>query len=172
MREFKICIQYHTTKYAEFILGSFQDKVCLLDYKYRKQRLNLDQKLQKFLLSEFVEQQTTLLDAVKIQIDEYLIGKRFIFDFPYLYSGTVFEQCVWEQIKSIPRGESATYLELANTLGQSASADVARASGQNILALLIPCHRMLNNDGSISGYGGGVPLKEKLLFLEKQSTLL
>ena len=172
MSEKKINIQFHKTKYAEFILGSYDNKLCLLDYKYRKMRQVLDNKIRTMLNAEFVtdsiEKEDEVLCKTKTQINEYLMGERTTFDIPLLMVGTEFEKSVWRSLLKVPYGQTSTYSDLAsndesiNTLNS-----IAKANGSNSIALIVPCHRIIDDNGGLVGYGGGLPLKLKLLNLEQ-----
>ena len=101
------------------------------------------------------------------QIREYFDGQRTSFDLPLAPEGTDFQQRVWKQIARIPFGETITYSELAKRAGAEGSARAAgAATGRNPITLVVPCHRVIGSDGSLTGYAGGLPRKTKLLELE------
>ncbi len=108
------------------------------------------------------------LVAAQAQLDEYLAGQRRSFDLPLDLHGTDFQRAVWRELMNIPYGTTLTYGELTRRLGRSAGAAraVGAAVGANPLSIVIPCHRVLGSNGSLTGYGGGLPLKVKLLQLE------
>jgi len=98
------------------------------------------------------------------QLGEYFRGARREFDLPLAPRGTPFEQQVWSQLRTIPYGRTISYRELAMRLGSPAAyRAVGRANGRNPIAIVIPCHRVIGADGSLTGYGGGIPLKAALL---------
>jgi len=163
----QINIQFYKTKYAEFILGSYNNKLCLLDYKYRKMRSIIDDKLKKMLNAEFVVQEDDLLNKTKVQIDEYLMGERKVFSIPLLMVGTEFEKSIWNALIDIPYGQTATYSTLINNNPGNTLKSVSHANGANSIAIIIPCHRILGEHGDLVAYGGGLPLKLKLLNLEQ-----
>ena len=102
-------------------------------------------------------------------MDEYFDGKRKAFDIPLDMVGTDFQKTAWEALLTIPYGTTSSYGELANSLGKSTSARaIANANGKNKIAIIIPCHRIIGADGSLTGYAGGLERKEKLLDLEQQ----
>ncbi|MDR0806954.1 MAG: methylated-DNA--[protein]-cysteine S-methyltransferase [Enterobacteriaceae bacterium] len=104
------------------------------------------------------------------QIDEYQQGKRTQFDIPLKLSGTPFQMKVWQELRNIPFGETISYGTLANRIGNpNASRAVGGANGCNPISVIIPCHRVIGANGSLTGYEGGVPIKEKLLAFEKRS---
>lgn len=101
------------------------------------------------------------------QILEYLDGKRTAFDLALDLRGTDFQRRVWDGLLAIPYGETRTYAELARAIGEPGAARaVGTANGANPIALVVPCHRVVATGGKLGGYGGGLPLKRKLLALE------
>jgi|SRR6185312_2114401 len=105
-----------------------------------------------------------ILDKCIAQFDEYFLGKRKIFDFPVKQEGTVFQQKVWSELVKIPYGKTISYLQLAQQLGDAKSIRAAAsANGRNKLNIVVPCHRVIGSDGSLIGYGGGLPRKKWLL---------
>ncbi|MBN2031182.1 methylated-DNA--[protein]-cysteine S-methyltransferase [bacterium] len=106
------------------------------------------------------------------QLSEYFSGTRHRFSIPYRFQGTAFQKSVWEAISRIPYGHTSSYGEIARQIGNpKASRAVGGANKSNHLPIVIPCHRIIGADGSMTGYGGkeGIPLKIKLLDLEKQN---
>jgi methylated-DNA-[protein]-cysteine S-methyltransferase len=103
--------------------------------------------------------------AAAAQLAEYFAGKRTEFDLPLAPRGTPFQLAVWEQLTLIPYGETASYGEVALALGKSllASRAVGLANGRNPISIIVPCHRVIGADGSLTGYGGGLDRKEWLL---------
>ncbi len=112
--------------------------------------------------------QTPLLQEAEEQLTEYFAGIRREFDLPLAPKGTPFQQAVWAQLLQIPYGETRTYGQLAAALGKpGASRAVGSACHCNPLAILIPCHRVLGANGRLTGYAGGLDVKEYLLELER-----
>lgn len=110
---------------------------------------------------------TAPLQAIERELGEYFAGERTRFETAIRLMGTPFQNEVWEELRRIPYGEAISYMELARRVGRpTAFRAVAQANGANQLAVIIPCHRVINADGRIGGYGGGVPRKEWLLKLE------
>ena len=98
------------------------------------------------------------------QFDEYFSGKRKIFDLPLKQEGTEFQQKVWKELIKIPFGKTISYLQLAQRLVDAKSIRAtASANGRNKLNIIVPCHRVIGSDGSLIGYGGGLPRKKWLL---------
>jgi O-6-methylguanine DNA methyltransferase len=110
---------------------------------------------------------TESTDRVCRELEEYFSGRRKVFDFPYVLEGTVFQKKVWAQLAAIPYGETRTYGEIAAAIGNPrASRAVGMANNRNPLIIVIPCHRVIGADGSLTGYAGGLAMKEALLRLE------
>src|SRR6185436_5695424 len=107
------------------------------------------------------------------QLSEYFEGKRTQFELPLDVEGTAFQKSVWNQLLQIPYGETRSYGDIAKALGKpSASRAVGMANHNNPVAIVIPCHRVVGQNGSLTGYAGGLHLKQKLLSIERQSTTL
>ena len=168
-----IYIQYYKTKIGELILGSFNNKICLLDFRYRRMRSTVDNRLKKELNAEYLEQDNSILKETRKQIDEYLIGERVEFEIPILMVGSDFQKQVWNALINVKYGEIASYLDLAKSIGnEKAVRAVASANGANSIGLIIPCHRIIGSNGELVGYGGGLPIKKRLLNLEKKNLKL
>ncbi len=106
------------------------------------------------------------------QLDEWFAGERQSFDLPLAPDGSEFQQQVWQELQNIPFGSTCSYGELAKRLGKpSAARAVGAANGQNPIALIIPCHRVIGCDGSMTGYAFGLERKKKLLAFEAQHQL-
>jgi methylated-DNA-[protein]-cysteine S-methyltransferase len=101
------------------------------------------------------------------QLIEYLEGRRRVFDLPLRLEGSGFQKEVWEAVSRIPYGQTASYGEIAHLIGKPrASRAVGAANGANPIPIVIPCHRVIGKDGSLTGYGGGLALKSRFLALE------
>ena len=111
--------------------------------------------------------ETDLIKEAYLQLVDYLSGKRCNFDVPLELKGTEFQKKVWLTSYEIPYGQIMTYTELAQKIGRpTAVRAVGAANGKNPIYIIIPCHRVIGRDGSLTGYGGGLEMKEKLLKLE------
>jgi methylated-DNA-[protein]-cysteine S-methyltransferase len=107
-------------------------------------------------------------DDVVSQLTEYFAGQRRRFELPLAPEGTPFQQRVWRELQDIPYGVTISYGQLAARIGQpTAARAVGLANGSNPLAIVIPCHRVIGANGTLTGYGGGLPIKERLLALER-----
>lgn len=101
------------------------------------------------------------------QLAEYFAGRRREFDLPLAQDGTAFQRAVWRVLTTIPYGATISYAELARRIGNArASRAVGLANGANPLPIIVPCHRVIGSDGSLTGFGGGLEMKRKLLALE------
>ena len=117
---------------------------------------------------EYIQEETELILKCKNQLDEYFKGKRKTFDLPLAPKGTEFQKKVWDALRDIPYGETRTYGEIAETVGNSKAARaVGMANNRNPIAIIVPCHRVVGANGKLVGYAGGMEQKEKLLHLEK-----
>ena len=106
--------------------------------------------------------------AVFRELDEYFQGKRKTFDIPLRTHGTAFQEKVWAALRAIPYGEVRSYKEVAEAIGHpKAYRAVGMANNANPIFIIVPCHRVIGSDGSLTGYGGGLPMKKALLSLEK-----
>lgn len=113
------------------------------------------------------ERHDRAFDDVATQLTEYFAGRRRAFELPLAPEGTPFQLRVWNALLDIPYGETISYGELAARIGdRSASRAVGLANGSNPLPIVIPCHRVIGSNGKLTGYGGGLPIKERLLTLE------
>jgi len=113
------------------------------------------------------ERHDSAFDDLATQFREYFEGNRRTFELPLAPEGTPFQLRVWNALLDIPYGETISYGQLAERIGdRSASRAVGLANGSNPLPIVIPCHRVIGSNGTLTGYGGGLPIKERLLALE------
>jgi len=164
-----ICIQYHKTKIGELILGSFEDKLCLLDFNCRKMRNAVDDRIKKGLNADFIEEDSEIIEKTRTELDEYFKENRREFDVPIRMVGTDFQKSVWNALLKVAYGTTSTYLQLAKDINNGkAVRAVAGANGANAIAIIIPCHRIIGSSGELVGYAGGLPTKKRLLTLEQK----
>jgi methylated-DNA-[protein]-cysteine S-methyltransferase len=110
-----------------------------------------------------------VFSAARDQLEEYFKGERTRFDLELNLQGTVFQKKVWQELVKIPYGETISYGQLANRIGNpKASRAVGMANGKNPIAIIVPCHRVIGKNGSLTGFGGGLEVKKTLLELEQQ----
>jgi AraC family transcriptional regulator, regulatory protein of adaptative response / methylated-DNA-[protein]-cysteine methyltransferase len=145
--------------------------VCLLEFGNQP---NLEKQLGKLCSSlnatiSSDNNNNTHLDQLKIEINEYFAGIRKQFNLPLVISGTQFQQSVWQILTKIPYGETWSYKEQATKLNKpKAVRAVGATNGQNLISIIIPCHRVIGSNGKLVGYAGGLSRKEWLLNFEKQ----
>ncbi len=110
---------------------------------------------------------------VIVQLNAYFKGKLRDFDLPLVLNGTEFQLAVWRRLQKIPYGETTSYGAIAKELGSpEAARAVGLANGANPIPIIVPCHRVIGSDGDLTGFGGGLPLKKKLLALESRQRSL
>jgi methylated-DNA-[protein]-cysteine S-methyltransferase len=115
----------------------------------------------------FAKAETPMIKKTALQIDQYLEGKRKRFTVPIALYGTEFQLLVWGALQTIPYGETRSYKEIAILIGKpKALRAVGMANNRNPISIIVPCHRVIGSDGNLTGYGGGLPLKQQLLELE------
>ena len=154
-------------KFGELIIGSYDNKLCLCDWKYRKMRPSIDTRLKNGLKSEYKSGKSEIIDLTISQLNEYFEGKRSEFNIPLLTVGTDFQKYVWVELLKIPYGKTESYLSLSSKIkDDKIIRAVANANGANAISILIPCHRVIGSNGDLTGYAGGISVKKKLLELE------
>ena len=162
-----INIHYHKTPIGEIIIGSYDSKLCMLDFRYRKKRDTIDKRLQTNLKANYIEFEDDIIIQTKQQLLEYFNMTRKIFDIPLLLVGSDFQKSVWNELLKIPYGTTTSYLELSKSIGNAkAVRAVANANGANAIGIIVPCHRIIGSNGELTGYAGGLDKKKKLLELE------
>ena len=163
----KIDISYYQSPVGEMILGSYNDALCIANWRYGNHRERVESRVAKGLKAEYVEESSEVIVETMKQFDEYFTNDRKTFDVPLLMVGTDFQKSVWQGLIEIPYGTTASYLELSKNIGnEKAVRAVASANGANAISIMIPCHRIIGSDGALTGYAGGLPAKKKLLELE------
>jgi methylated-DNA-[protein]-cysteine S-methyltransferase len=119
---------------------------------------------------EAIEWSSNRCQTVRTQLTEYFAGKRRAFDLELNPSGTLFQKSVWKVLRTIPFGQTRSYGEIAQELNKpGASRAVGRANGTNPISIMVPCHRVIGADGSLTGFGGGMEAKRTLLLHEGAS---
>jgi methylated-DNA-[protein]-cysteine S-methyltransferase len=119
-------------------------------------------------ISEAWKESSAPFAGVRGQLEEYFAGERRTFDIPLVIEGAEFERRVWRALREIPYGETVSYGEIARRVGQpTAARAVGLANGRNPIAVIVPCHRVIGADGTLTGYGGGLERKRLLLELEQ-----
>lgn len=162
-----ILIKYYKTPYGELLLGSYDNLLCICDWRYRKMRAQIDKRIQGQLEANYDEGNSEVIEKTIAQLEEYFGGTRTEFDLSLLLVGSEFQKTVWKALIAIPFGETNSYLGLSKDLNnEKAIRAVATANGANAISIIVPCHRIIGSDGKLVGYAGGLSAKKKLLELE------
>jgi len=163
----EIITTYYKSPVGELLLGDFEGKMCIADWRYRNMRNNIDDRIQKGLSANYIEGTSELIEHTKNQLNAYFEGKTQVFDVPLLFVGSDFQKQVWNALMEIPFGLTKSYMDLSKQLGnEKAIRAVASANGANAISIIVPCHRIIGSNGELTGYAGGLPAKKKLLQLE------
>lgn len=143
--------------------------ICLFDFQYRRSIDTIMKRIETMLNDQFEEADHPHFKALELQIGEYFTGLRKDFDLPLQPVGTSFQKSVWQGLQQIPYGETRSYKQQSIVLGnEKAIRAVATANGENGIAIIIPCHRVIGTNGTLVGYGGGLQRKKWLLDLERR----
>lgn len=144
----KICLSENGTSLTELAFVSEQENICI-----------------------DMQNETSLLKKAYQQLMEYFEGERKVFSIPLEPKGTLFQQKVWYALRMIPYGETRSYKDIARLIGSSkACRAVGMANHRNPIAIMIPCHRVIGKNGSLTGYAGGIHYKQYLLDLERKKS--
>lgn len=158
------------TPLGTMIACATENGICLLEFSDRKMLETELKHLTKSLKAPIVQAENKYFDQLRSQLNAYFSGQSQSFDIPLDMIGTPFQRQVWNILLTIPYGTTASYAEQAKKLGNpSAVRAVANANGMNKISVIIPCHRVIGSDGSLTGYGGGLWRKKKLLDLERSN---
>lgn len=161
-------IDWIDTPFGPMIAGASSDAVVLLEFSDRKILEGQLETLRRRFALPIVPRGGRWLQELRRQLAEYFAGERRDFALPLKYPGTVFQEKVWSTLLTIPYGETWSYLEMARKIGDTkATRAVGTANGMNRIAIVIPCHRVINANGQLGGYGGGLWRKRILLDLEQ-----
>ena len=167
-RESSIWINRIATPLGSMIMGVSDQGLCLLEFAERRMLDTQLKRLRQRMGRVFLPGDHPLMQQVKNELDAYFDGSLRTFSVPLQAPGTVFQESVWDALCKIPYGETRSYGDIAGQIGQaSAVRAVGRANGDNRIAIIIPCHRVVGSDGELTGYGGGLWRKEYLLAMEQ-----
>ncbi|MSV34027.1 MAG: methylated-DNA--[protein]-cysteine S-methyltransferase [Bryobacterales bacterium] len=167
-----IRLAWMETPLGPMLAGAVSSGICLLEFTDRRKLETQFAVLRRRFSLALVPAASPHLLQLKTEMAAYFAGRLSKFAVPLVFPGTAFERRVWKQLLEIPYGETCSYQELARTLGQAqASRAVGSANGRNRIAILVPCHRVVNQNGELGGYGGGLWRKRLLLELERKPKL-
>lgn len=156
-----------TSPLGEMIAGATENGVCFLEWHDRGGVERIKQRVEKRYKLPLKSGNNGHVDELEKEVGEYFAGRLTRFGVPLDIKGTPFERKTWEQLLAIPYGETRTYGRMADLLGKPrASRAVGRANGANYISIVVPCHRVIESNGGLGGYGGGIKRKRYLLELE------
>ena len=157
------------TQLGTMIAGSVEEGICILEFSDKNNLEAELNKLKKYLKQEIIEGENDHIKNLRFQLDEYFAGTRKHFDIPLVMYGTEFQKKVWNELINIPYGATISYQQQADAMQIPLSIRaVANANGMNRISIIIPCHRVIGSDGSLTGYAGGLHRKKWLLDHEKK----
>jgi AraC family transcriptional regulator of adaptative response/methylated-DNA-[protein]-cysteine methyltransferase len=155
------------TPLGPMIAGATAEGLCLLEFADRRMLPAQLGRLERYLACAFVPGSSPVILQTATELEQYFAGRRRAFTVPTVTPGTAFQTEVWSRLREVPFGRTVTYAQLAGLIGRpEATRAVARANGDNRIAVIIPCHRVVGSDGKLTGYGGGLWRKQRLLDLE------
>ena len=158
------------TPLGPMLAGAIERGICLLEFVDRRMLETQIKRLKKHLNAVLLPGTSKHFTILNTELQEYFEGTRKNFNVPLILLGTEFQQQVWRALMEIPYGERRSYKQQAESIRRPrAVRAVARANGDNSIAIIIPCHRVVGSDGKLVGYGGGIQRKEYLLNLEKEN---
>lgn len=153
-----------STPLGPMLTVATDDGICLLEFTDRRMLETELKQLQSIYKTSILPGTSTYFTLVEKQLEEYFDGKRKAFDIPLVSPGTSFQQKVWKELQQIPYGTTRSYKQQAIAIGNpNAVRAVAKANGYNRLCIVVPCHRVIGDDGHLTGYGGGIWRKKWLL---------
>jgi AraC family transcriptional regulator of adaptative response/methylated-DNA-[protein]-cysteine methyltransferase len=155
------------------VAGATSKGCCFLEFKDQFDLNRTRHRIKKQYNVDMISGTNPLLDQLESELEQYFSGVLQEFSIPLDLKGTPFQLAVWEQLLNIPHGEMTSYGEIARLLEKPlAVRAVGRANGDNPLAIVVPCHRIIRSDGQLGGYGGGLWRKKRLLTLEGHESFL
>jgi AraC family transcriptional regulator, regulatory protein of adaptative response / methylated-DNA-[protein]-cysteine methyltransferase len=161
-----VAVGWTETPLGTLLLAATDNGLCMAEFFAPERLAEQIDTLRKCFGRVVIEDHPHLIQA-RDELSQYFAGGRTEFDVPLAFAGTPFQQSVWKRLRQIPYGTTLSYEGLAKAVGiPKGSRAVGRANGQNRLTVFIPCHRVINKDGALGGYGGSVWRKKFLLQLE------
>lgn len=171
-RDAYIAAQFLESPLGALLAAATRDAVCFLEFSDRRMLESNYRQIRSRFGLPILPTTNDVLEKLRAELACYFQGQLKNFSLPLVMNGTRFQERVWRELQEIPFGETLSYQKLAGRIGQpSAVRAVARANGANRISILIPCHRVIAQDGALTGYGGGLWRKRLLLELEKTGQL-
>lgn len=157
---------------GELLIGALDDQLVLCDWRYRKMRSSIDQRIIKATDAEYKDEHHPLIEETVRQLSSYFACELKQFDLPLNPIGTDFQKQVWQELLRISYGDTISYAQLSDRMNhKEAIRAIASANGANAISIIIPCHRVIGSNGDLVGYAGGLPAKKRLLKLEGASIM-
>ena len=164
-----ICIQYYNSPCGEIILASMGNELCLCDWNGMPCAERNLRRIGRYVNKDFRKETSPVIEQTKRQLDDYFAGNRKEFDIQLHTFGTDFQNRVWKALLDIPYGKTRTYMEIAKSIDNAKGVRaVAQAIGANSLDIIVPCHRVIGSNHSLTGFAGGLDKKRFLLELERR----
>ena len=164
-----ICIQYYNSPCGELVLASMGDELCLCDWNGMPCAERNLRRIGRYVNEDFRKETSPVIEQTKRQLDDYFAGNRKEFDIQLHTFGTDFQNRVWKALLDIPYGKTRTYMEIAKSIGNAMGVRaVAQAIGANSIDIIVPCHRVIGSNHSLTGFAGGLDKKRFLLELERR----
>ncbi|MFP4624313.1 MAG: methylated-DNA--[protein]-cysteine S-methyltransferase [Gemmatimonadota bacterium] len=158
------------TPVGRMVVGATGDALCLLEFDGEEKLHRQVRRLRERFGAVVEPGETGVTRVLLEQLRAYFAGGLRAFDIPLALKGTAFQEAAWAELRTIPYGETRSYGEQARRMGRAkAVRAVAQANGENPVAIVVPCHRVIGADGRLTGYGGGLWRKERLLDLERNA---
>lgn len=162
-----IRIAHYRSPVGEMLLGSYGDRLCLCDWVNGKRRISNDRRLRRHFVAGYENGLSDVILRTITELEEYFGGKRRDFTIPIIFAGSEFQCHVWKELMLIPYGATISYSTIAQSIGNpGAVRAVASAVAANSMSVIVPCHRVIGRDRRLTGYAGGVDVKQALLDLE------
>lgn len=159
------------TPLGNMMAAATDEGICLFEFEYRRMMSSIQKRIETGLGETLTEGEHPFIDELEKQMNEYFAGTRRDFNLPLHLVGTEFQKKVWNGLLQIPYGQTRSYKKQSIFLGDvKAIRAVGTANGQNGIAIIVPCHRVIGENGSLIGYGGGLPNKKWLLEHEAKYT--
>jgi AraC family transcriptional regulator of adaptative response/methylated-DNA-[protein]-cysteine methyltransferase len=161
--------QQFPTPLGTMLAAATDEGICLFDFEHRRMMAGILKRIQTGLQATITEGEHPHFAILQLQMGEYFAGTRQTFDLPLHLVGTPFQKQVWQGLQTIPYGETRSYKQQSIFLGnEKAIRALAGANGENGIAIIIPCHRVIGENGHLTGYGGGLWRKDWLLKHERK----
>ena len=169
MKSYKLVLKEVKTPIGVMMFGSSDKGLCLLDFKYRKSFPRILKRITKYFGDAATHGTSSSIELAEKELFQYLKGNLKVFSVPLDIRGSEFQLKVWDALLQVKYGKTVSYLDIAKNIGKpEAVRAVANANGQNGIAVIIPCHRVIGSDGTLTGYGGGLAIKKRLLNIESK----